>query len=55
MSSKIILTKRIPVDGQRSMVGNLELLSSQRTALRRCLEIHTFKGKNIVVSLYNLR
>ena len=52
MSSKTILIKRTLLDAQTSMVSNLELLSSQWTALRRwCLEntsiteIHTLKAK----------
>ena len=60
--SRTILIKRTLLDGQTSMVSNLELLSSQRTALRRrCLEntsiaeILTLKSKNVVVSLYKLR
>ena len=59
---KTILIKRVLLDGKTSMVNNLELLSSQRRALRRrCLEntsiaeIHTLKNKNVVVSLYRLR
>ena len=49
-------------DKQTSMVSNLELLSSQQTALRRrCLEntsiteIPSLKSKNEVVSLYKLK
>ena len=45
------------LDGQTSMVSNLELLSSPRTALRDwCLEstsiaeIHPLKDENVVVS-----
>ena len=62
ISSRTILIKRTLLDSQTSMVSNLELLSSQRTALRRrCLEstsiaeIPTLKSKNVVVSLYKLR
>ena len=62
MSSKTILIKQTLLDGQTNIVSNLELLSSQRTALRRwCLdntritEIHTSKDKNVMVSLYKLR
>ena len=58
---KPILIKRSLLDGRTSMASNLELLSLQRTALRRrCLEntsigeMHTLKGKNVVVSLYKL-
>ena len=52
VSSKTILIKYTLVDPQTSTVSHLELLISQRTALRRrCLEntriteIHTLKGK----------
>ena len=52
VSSKTILIKHTLVDPQTSMVTHLELLISQRTALRgwclentRITEIHTLKGK----------
>ena len=58
---KTILIKCTLLEGQTDMVSNLELLSLQRIALRRrylentsIREMHTLKGKNVVVSLYKL-